>query len=72
MTQQRQGPNSRLESQAAAAGPPPGPGRTTAERKANPAPAASAVLDRLREAAAAHDGELPALEVPEALSRRSA
>jgi hypothetical protein len=72
MTQQRHGPNSRFERQAAAARPPAGPGRTTAARKADRAPAVSAVLDRLREAAAAHDGELPALEVPEALSRRSA
>jgi hypothetical protein len=70
MTQQRHGPNSRFESQAATAGPPPGPGRTAAERKADRAAAVSAVLDRLRDAAAAHDGELPALEVPEALSRR--
>ena len=71
MTQQRQGPNSRPESQDAADGPPPDPGRTTAEREADRAPAAPAALDRLRDAAAAHDGELPALEVPEAPSRRS-
>jgi len=67
MTQQRHGPNSHPESQVAAAEPPPGQESTTADRKADQEPAASAVLDRLRDAAAAHDGDLPALEVPESL-----
>jgi hypothetical protein len=72
MTQQPHGRSGwRFESQVAAAGA-PGPGRTAANRKADRAPSAWAVLDRLRDAAAAHDGDLPALKVPEPLSGQSA
>jgi hypothetical protein len=72
MTQQGQGSRgSRQKSQVAAEGLPHGAGSTAADRKADRASGAWAVLDRLRDVAAAHDGDRPALKMPEPPRRRS-
>lgn len=65
MTQLSQGSSSsHHEGQVAAAGLPQGPDSPAADRE-DDRPSAWAVLDRLRSAAAAHDEDPCAFEVPE-------
>lgn len=63
---------SHREGKIAMAGPRLGRDRLAAGRNTDRPATAWAVLDRLRDAAAAHDGDLPAFEIPELLERRSA
>jgi hypothetical protein len=67
VTQAPQDPNdSHDEGQAAATGGPLGPDSPIADRQGERSPAWAA-LDKLREAAAAHDADTGAYEVPKAL-----
>lgn len=73
MTHLSHGPGgSHREGRVAAARPRFGPDLPRASREPDRPMTAGAVLDRLRDAAAAHDGDLPELEMPASLRCRSA